>query len=402
MKHHPRHTLTEDLDVDSYVLDEGMWNHGRNIILFIGLVAWGLCAFGLISDKSQFFHSYLTAFVYFIAIGLGALFFVMVQFLTGSAWSVPVRRFMETISVTLPAGLFLFTPIALGMNDIYGWTHTKDPLVLSKSAFLNPTAFFIRAAVYFLIWSVWSINIYRQSTKQDRTQSIENMHAASRWSASGLLLLFVSGTLASFDWVMSLDPRWYSTIFGIYVLAGGGLAFMAVVTLISLAFRGVGVMKHTINIEHYHDLGKWLFALTIFWTYIAFSQYLLIWYANIPEETIFFRNRLVGSWRIWSGILLFGHFLIPFLVLLGRAAKRNLKVLGFMAAWTLAMHFVDIYWLVAPNFSKQGVALSWLDFATLIAVGSVFAFVFWWRLKQHAIVPIGDLRFDQGLAFRNI
>lgn len=402
MKHHPRHTLVEDLNVDSYVLDEGMWTHGRNVILFVGLVAWALCALGIFTDKTQFFHSYLTAFVYYIAICLGALFFVMVQFLTGSAWSVPVRRFMETISVSLPVGLFLFTPVALGLNDLYGWTRTNDPLILAKSAYLNPTAFLVRAAAYFLIWSVWSINIYRQSTRQDHTQSVENMHAASRWSAPGLLLLFVSGTLASFDWVMSLDARWYSTIFGIYVLAGGGLAFMAVVTLISLGFRSVGVMRQTINLEHYHDLGKWMFALTIFWTYIAFSQYLLIWYANMPEETIFFRNRLVGGWKIWSAILLFGHFLIPFLVLLGRAAKRNLKVLAFMASWILAMHFVDVYWLIAPNFSKYGVTLHWLDLVTFVAVGSVFSFVFWWRLKKHAIVPIGDLRFEQGLAFRNI
>ncbi len=393
---------SRELNLDSYTLDAGLWSHVRNVIVFIGLIAWLACAFGAFTERTRFFESYLIAFVYFIVIGLGALFFVMVQFLTGSAWSVPVRRFMETISVTLPLGIFLFTPIALGVNELYGWTHTTDKLVLAKTSYLNPTFFFIRAAAYFLVWSVWSINIYRQSTKQDHTQSIQNMHAASRWSAPGLLFLFITGTLASFDWVMSLDARWYSTIFGIYMLAGGGLAFMAVVTLIALGFRRAGVMTQTINLEHYHDLGKWLFALTIFWTYIAFSQYLLIWYANIPEETIFFRNRLVGSWRIWSAILLFGHFLIPFLVLLGRAAKRNLKVLGFMAGWILAMHFVDVYWLIAPNFNKSGVALHWLDAAAFLGVGSAFALVFWWRLKKHAIVPIGDLRFDQGLAFRNI
>jgi hypothetical protein len=393
----------DELNVDSYELDGKLWSKGRNVILFVALITWIASLFGFFTDRSQFFHSYLTSFVYFMMITLGALFFVMVQFLTGSAWSIPVRRFMESIAAGAPLGALLFVPVVLGLGDIYEWSHgSTDPVVMSKLGYLNPQFFLIRAVIYFAIWSFFSLMIYRQSTKQDRTNSIMQMHAASALSAPGLLLTFLTVTLAAFDWVMSLDPRWYSTIFGIYTFAGGGLCFMAVITLISLAFRRMGVLKSTINIEHYHDLGKWMFALTIFWAYIAFSQYLLIWYANLPEETIFFKHRFVGSWGAWSVLLLVGHFILPLLILVGRKPKRDLGVLAVMAGWTMAMHFVDVYWLIMPNFSKAGVSLHWLDFATWGAVGSSFALLFWWRMKQHALVPIGDLRFEQGLAFKNI
>jgi hypothetical protein len=386
---------------DSYQIGHSMWMRGRNVIAFLMLVSYICCAFGFAFDRTQFFHSYLFGFVYFMMICLGALFFVQVQFLTGSAWSVPVRRFMENIAACLPLGALLFVPVALGMHALFSWSHdASDPMVAAKAGYLNPQFFLIRAAIYFLIWTVWSGSIYVQSTRQDTTKSIRQMHAMSAWSAPGLLLLFLTATLASFDWVMSLNPKWYSTIFGIYCLAGGGLAFMAVVTLISLGFRGAGVLKHTINVEHYHDLGKWMFAITVFWAYIAFSQYMLIWYANIPEETIFFKMRSHGSWGYWSILLIVGHFIVPFLVLLGRAAKRNFQVLALMAGWILAMHFVDIYWLVMPNFTPY-LNLHWMDFAAFVAVGSTMALLFWWRLKQHALLPVGDMRFEEGLAFEN-
>lgn len=387
---------------DSFEINHGLWVRGRNVIAFLILVSYICCAFGYASDYKQFFRSYLFAFVYFMMICLGALFFVQIQFLTGSAWSVPVRRFMENIAACLPMGALLFVPVALGMKVLYSWTQpNNDPILHSKAGYLNPEFFLIRAGIYFLIWTIWSGAIYVQSTKQDTTKSIQQMHTLSRWSAPGLLLMFLTGSLASFDWVMSLNPKWYSTIFGIYCLAGGALAFMAVVTLIGLGFRGVGVLKNTITEEHYHDLGKWMFAITIFWAYIAFSQYMLIWYANLPEETIFFKMRNSGSWGYWSMLLILGHFLVPFLILLGRAAKRNYQVLALMALWTLAMHFVDMYWLVMPNFTPY-LNLHWMDIAAFVAVGSTMAFLFWWRLKQHALVPIGDMRFEEGLAFENV
>jgi hypothetical protein len=215
-------------------------------------------------------------------------------------------------------------------------------------------------------------------------------------------MLTVTVALAGFDWLMSLDPHWYSTMFGVYVYSGAALAFIAALTLILLAFRQAGVLLMSVNHEHYHDLGKWLFALTVFWAYIAFSQYMLIWYANLPEETAWFRDRLVGSWRGVSALLVVGHFLVPFFVLISRAAKRRLALLGAAAAWVLFMHYTDLYWIAMPIFSKRGVTPHWIDLATLAAVGGSFALAFWSRLGAHPLAPVNDIRFEKALEFTNV
>lgn len=391
---------------DSYQIDPALWVRGRNAIAFVALLSWVASIAGYFLAPDRFFQSYLVSFLFWIFIGLGAMFFVKVQYLTGSAWSVPMRRIAENIMVTLPLGFLLFLPILLGIHNLYEWSHpdvvAKDALLRAKSAYLNPTGFSLRAFVFFALWSVWSWRIYQQSTKQDTTHSLEQMHTISRWSAPGLLVLFLSVTLASFDWSMSLDPHWYSTIFGLYCFAGGGLAFMCLWTLLCIVFRSKGILANTINLEHYHDLGKWMFALVVFWAYIAFSQYMLIWYANIPEETIWYLHRFEGSWAWMSGALLFGHFVIPFFLLLPRASKRSLPVLRFAAVWLLIFQFVDFYWQVMPTFHKHGVAPHWLDLATLGAVGSAFALLFWNRMKAHPLLPLGDPRFEQSLHFQNV
>jgi hypothetical protein len=391
---------------DSYHIDMNVWTRGRNAIAFVAMVSWIAALAGYFSNPDRFFQSYLNGFLYFIGVPLGAIFFVMVQYLTGSAWSVPMRRIAENIMVSVPAAFLLFIPIALGLDHLYSWTQPeimKLPVVAVKSGYLNPQWFTIRAAIYIALWSLWTWRIYSQSVKQDKTGSLEHMHTNSRWSAPGLLMLFLSATLAAWDWSMSLNPTWYSTIFGIYFLAGSGYVFIAVWTLICLWFRKKHILAHTINVEHYHDLGKWLFCMTVFWAYIAFSQYLLIWYANLPEETIYFRQRFEGTWAWWSWALLIGHFIIPFLALIMRATKRNVRALMAMALWIMAAHFVDIYWQVMPTwYHSKGVQLHWLDVACWLAVGSVYALVFWFRVRGSALLPIGDPRFEQGLHFENM
>jgi hypothetical protein len=200
---------------------------------------------------------------------------------------------------------------------------------------------------------------------------------------------------------MSLDPHWYSTIFGLYCFAGGAFAFMAVWLLILVALREKGVLRDAVHAEHYHDLGKWMYALTIFWAYIAFSQYLLIWYANIPEETVWFLHRFEGTWSWVSALLLFGHFIIPFVLMSFRSSKRDLKKLTLMAVWFVIIQYIDFYWQVMPTFYPNGVALHWLDIACLAAPMSALGLVFWSRMRAHALMPIGDPRFEQSLRFQN-
>lgn len=400
-KHHHH-----DVPKDSYEIPTSTWEKGRNIILGVFILSWVAALVGYSLDHKQFFPSYLVAFFFGTGIAIGAALFTMIQHLTGSAWSVPLRRMMENVMMSMPILALLFLPVAFGLHELYEWAHPgimkTDALLAKKEAYLNPTAFYIRAVVYFAIWSFWAWRLSSWSREQDKSKDLNLTFKSERISAPGMLLFFLSASLASVDWVMSLQPHWYSTIFGVYCLAGGMWAFFAILTFTLLRFRANGILANSVTVEHYHDMGKWMFALTVFWAYIAFSQYMLIWYANLPEETSFFLVRRAGSWDTVNGILLFGHFAATFLFLLARASKRNLNVLGFVTAWILCMHYIDIYWLVMPNFSKAGVAPHWMDAACFVAVMSTLALGFWWRLKSAPIVAVGDPRLEKGLEFQNV
>ncbi len=391
---------------DSYALSSVAWAKGRTALVAVALAGWAGCALAWRADAVRFAASYLVAFAFVMTIAIGALFFVMLSHLTGSAWSVTMRRMAENVMMTLPAGLVLFLPVGLNLSSLYEWARPEavahDPVLQGKAAFLNPQFFVLRAVLYFTVWSLWAVKLYRNSVAQDAEPSLAKARSSERWSAPGMLVLTVTAALAGFDWLMSLDPHWYSTMFGVYFYSGAALAFFAALILILLAFRSAGVMRRAVNREHYHDLGKWLFGLTIFWAYIAFSQYMLIWYANLPEETVWFRDRLVGNWRSVSALLVLGHFIVPFLVLISRAAKRSLILLGAAAAWILVMHYTDLYWIAMPVFSKQGAQPNWMDLAALAAVAGTSGLVFWSRLRRRALAPAGDIRFERSLEFTNV
>ncbi|MEI9814199.1 MAG: hypothetical protein WDO18_16810 [Acidobacteriota bacterium] len=387
-------------------METGRWSKGRNTLVFAALISIAASAAGYLTDPNRFFESYLVAFCFTSAIGLGAFFFVMVQYLTGSAWSVVMRRIMENLMVTLPVGALLFLPLVGGLDHLYPWMNkafmASEAPLRAKAGYLDKDFFLERTAVYFVLWSLWTLMIYRNSVKQDTERSAARMHAITRWSAPGLFLVVVVGSLAAFDWLMSLMPGWYSTIFGLYYLADGGLGFWAVVTLMCLAFRKNGILANTIRDEHYHDLGKWLFALTCFYTYIAVSQYILIWYADLPEETIFYRVRSRGAWLGLSLMLPFIRFFIPFFTLLCRPVKRKLTLIGVMSVWSLVVIYIDLYWIVMPNFHAEGPAFHWLDLATLGTTVSVCGLAFWSRFAKNKLAPVGDLRFEQSLHFENV
>ncbi len=396
------HAHMEEL-LDSYTIDEHLWRRGRRMLALIAVSGWVASAVAFRLDPARFDASYLVAIVFFLTLTLGALFFVMLQHLTGAAWSVTMRRMAENVMVTIPVGVLLFVPIAAGLPRLYEWARPEvvaaDPILQGKAAFLNPQFFLLRTTAYFALWTLWAWRLYRKSV---RGTGLAACQSSQRWSAPGMLVLTVTVALASFDWLMSLDPHWYSTMFGVYVYSGAALAFIAALILILLAFRRADVLRYSVNHEHYHDLGKWLLALTVFWAYIAFSQYMLIWYANLPEETAWFRDRLVGSWRGVSLLLVFGHFLVPFFVLLSRAAKRRLGLLAAAAAWVLFMQYTDLYWIAMPRFSKSGVTPHWADLAALTAVGATFGLAFWSRLRAHPLAPVNDIRFEKALEFTNV
>ncbi|MBL8148804.1 MAG: hypothetical protein JNN15_02625 [Blastocatellia bacterium] len=393
---------------DKFKLESATIQKARTPLIALAVVGWLVSLAGFAINRDQFYFSYLVSFVYVLSICLGALFFVMIQYVTTSGWSVTVRRLAETVMVNVDILAVLFIPVAIGIPTLFHWSHpevvNKDLLLQKKAGYLNTTFFIVRAVIYFLVWILLTKQIYGNSVSQDQNGNPSHTQTNAKWSAPGILLLFITGSFAAFDWLMSLDPHWYSTIFGIYFFSGGGVSFVALLIVIAILLRRSGYLEKAITVEHYHDLGKLLFAFTVFWTYIAFSQYFLIWYANIPEETIWYIHRFEGSWKAVSVFLPLGHFLFPFFALISRTAKRHLVFLPAMALWILFAHYVDIYWMVMPTHAHHGpnIKFLFLDLATLAAVVGTVGFVFVSRLGKNAIVPVRDPFLEESLKFENV
>ncbi|MFQ6604631.1 MAG: hypothetical protein ACE5D8_03650 [Fidelibacterota bacterium] len=375
------------------------------LFLIGGLMFSALSGLGYFMNAGQFFYSWLVAFIFWTTIGLGALFFILVHYLAHSIWSVVIRRVAETIMIVLPWLVIFFLPILFGMHELYHWTHKEvvmsDAILLRKSAYLNTTFFIIRAAFYFTVWFFLTRIMYRKSLAQDDGEETTLYRHLRPIAAPGMFLFAITLTFSAFDWVMSLDPHWYSTIFGVYIFAGAFVTIFAAFILLLLALNHHGIMTEEVTIEHYHDLGKFLFAFTVFWTYIAGAQYFLIWYGNIPEETVWFIHRWEGSWKYVSLFLMAGHFAIPFLILLFRASKRNLRRLGVMAGLIFVMHYVDLYWLIMPEHFRDGVSPSWMDITSWLGIGGIFLYVFWRNFTAHAVLPIKDRYLTKSMKFVN-
>jgi hypothetical protein len=375
------------------------------ISLLAGIVGLAFAVIGYFVDAKQFYYSYLNAFVFWTTLMLGGLFFTMLHHISGAVWSTVLRRLLESFMITVPIMALFFVPIIFGIHDLYHWSHedlvSNDVLLQKKSAYLNPTFFIIRTVFYFVIWYLLAKNLHKISLQQDSEIKTDHIKRMRTWSAPGIVLFALTITFAAFDWLMSLDAHWYSTIFGVYIFAGSFLGFTAFLILTGLSLRKKGILENTITTEHYHDLGKFLFAFTIFWGYMAFSQYFLIWYANIPEETIWYQHRWEGSWKYITLLLVFGHFLIPFIGLMPRAAKRNLNYLKLMCMWILLMHFFDLYWIIMPTLSEHGIHFSWMDVVTFIGIGGIFLWYFWFRYLSNALVPINDPQLNNSVTFTN-
>lgn len=385
-------------------------------------LALGLAALGLIGlavgfglglaegdSLSYFLHAYLTNYCYFLSISLGALFFVALGHAARAGWSVTSRRLAELLAANIPCLAILFLPILLpvlmGNASLYSWNSPEagaDELLHHKTAYyLNPGFFAVRAVFYFVIWGWMARFFLLRSVEQDTSGDPALTQRMERLSPVALVLFAFTLTFASFDWLMSLEPTWFSTIFGVYYFSGVAVGFLAAVILLAMLLQATGRLRASITVEHYHDLGKLLFAFVFFWGYIAFSQYMLIWYANISEETSWYLVRQSGSWTWVSVLLLFGHLLIPFFGLLSREAKRRKAILGFWAGWLLVAHWIDLYWLVAPSLHPEGLRLGLIDAACLVGIGGVYFAGVLWTAGNRPLVPLGDPRLQESLAFEN-
>ncbi|MBZ0256268.1 quinol:cytochrome C oxidoreductase [bacterium] len=378
----------------------------------VGLVVLALTFLvGIVSGNVQnLFFSYLVNYAFFLSITLGALGFVGIQHITRAGWSIVVRRIAEILASNIVLLLILFIPIIFGLTSLYHWTDTEhmihDHVVSHKLPYLNVSFFLFRAVIYFAVWCGLALFYFTKSKQQDQSGEVKLSIQMETVSGLGLLFFAFTLTFASFDWFMSLDPHWYSTIYGVYYFSGSMIAIFATLSIISILLQKSGRLRRAITVEHYHDLGKFLFAFTVFWAYIAFSQYMLYWYANKPETTGWYLIRQSGQWGYIAIFLIFGHFFIPFFGLLSRKPKRRRNVLLFWAIWMLVAHWIDIYWLIMPEFSKANdsigvIPFSIYDLGCLIGIGGLYiaAFALWAR--GTALTPIKDPRIGESLMFEN-
>src|SRR5512133_7889 len=387
------------------------WQGGRRLATLAGGVgAAGLVVTllgGLLGDPRRALFAYLVAFAYWIGIAIAALLLLGSLHASNARWSVVARRFIETVPLVIPIFVVLFIPIVLGMGRLYPWF---DPSRLEgelrhtvehKAAYLNATGFVIRAAIYFVVWIVAAVLLRGWSVRQDTAGGVTLSLWQRRLGTGSIPFVAFAMTFAAFDWMMSLNPRFYSTIYGVYWFAGSFVCAFAVVIIAAAWTRpdptGFG---HFLNADHVHSLGKFLLAFTAFWGYVAFSQFMLIWIANIPEEVPWYILRIDGGWRWVGAFLALGHFLVPFFVLMQRAVTRNPRRLAYMAGWILFVHWVDLYWLVMPHINPDGPRPSIVDLAAFVGVGGVAVAWTVLRMRGVAAVPVRDPYLEDSLRYQ--
>jgi hypothetical protein len=344
----------------------------------------------------EFFQSYLIGWTFWTGITVGSLALLMLQHLTGGGWGLVIRRSLEAATRVLPLMAILFVPILLGAHSIYHhWTNPTEDVVKFKTPYLNLPFFAVRAVVYFAIWGTLAFLLNRWSLAQDRTADNRYTKNMRLLAGPGMVALIFSVTFASIDWYMSLEPEWFSTIYGFIYVAAWSLSALAFVIAVMAALSREEPMKRIVAPLHFHDLGKLLLALVMLWAYFAFSQFLIIWSGNLPEEIGWYLKRIHGGWGatiITIGIL---HFAAPFLFLLSRSIKRNPRKLVVIAILILVMRMVDLLWMLVPAFPDH--KWIWLDVISLLGFGGLWLAFFIWQLGKRSLIPINDPQFESTL-----
>lgn len=362
--------------------------------ILAGVLGIALGTLGAVFSPTQFFRSYLVAYTFWFGIALGCLGILMIHHVAGGAWSAVIRRPLESATRTLPLLAVLFLPIAFGVHHLYEWAQAEhvahDAILQHKSLYLNVPFFLGRAAAYFAVWIGIGLLLNRWSLEQDRTSDPSVARRLELLSRGGLVLVGLTMTFASVDWLMSLEPHWYSTIFGILVIGGQVLTAMAFIIPVAALLARRGPLSSVISTEQFHDLGKLLLAFVMLWTYFSLSQYLIIWSANLPEETPWYLTRQRGSWQWISIALILFNFALPLVVLLSRDVKRRAAALTTVALGIIAIRFVDSFWLIAPAFHPGGVSIHWLDIVTAVGVGGIWLSTYIWQLQRYPLLPLHD------------
>jgi hypothetical protein len=382
----------------------------QGIAIGVGLIAliiW-IASVSVSGNRGElFFRTYLVAYIFWCGIALGCLGWLMIQYLGGATWGIVIRRLLESGSHTLYLMLVLFVPIAVGLHEIYEWADpeaVKGSAVLThKSSYLSAGFFVVRTAIYFIIWLTMFYYLKRWSRRQDETGDPAFVQYAQNLSGPGFVFYGLACTFAGIDWIMSLDPEWFSTIFGLIMIAGQGVSAMAFIISVCVLLARWEPMSHVLQPKHFHDLGKLLLTLVMVWAYFSFSQLLIIWSGNLPEEIPWFLERFKGNWRyIGIGLILL-YFFLPFFLLLSRDLKRNARRLVMVAWLIIVMRFADLLWMIVPEF-EHGHSVSIMGYsiylAATVGMGGIWVGWFFWQLRQRALLPVNDPQLDEALAAR--
>lgn len=366
--------------------------------LFI-LIVWG------VFNHQGVYQSYLLGFTFWAGIALGSLALLMLQHLTGGGWGFVIRRILEASTRTLPLIAVLFVPILLGAHALYPWTHQeeidKHPVIQAKTAYLNLPFFSIRAVVYFAIWLTLAFLFNKWSLQQDRTADQQSSKLMRVLSGPGMVLFIFTVTFASVDWYMSLEPEFTSTIYGFIYVASWSVSALAFVIAVVAALSKQEPLKRIVAPLHFHDLGKLLLALVMLWAYFAFSQYLIIWSGNLPEEIGWYLHRTRGTWGAIALTIITLHFAAPFLFLLSRSLKRDPRQLVIVALLILVMRYVDLMWMLVPAFNAEQHHFGLLDvvmsIVSALALGGLWLAMFIWQLNKRSLIPINDPQYESVL-----
>ena len=400
--------MNESITQQSAALHPYLDNLQRRALV-VGLIGLAATAVGYFTDAEQFFRSYLLAFTFWIGLPLGSLGILMIHHVGGGTWGFSIRRLLEAGTRTLPLLFVLSLPILfLGLHDLYEWTHQnvvqKDSILQQKAPFLNETWFIARTVIYFAIWGLFAFLLNRWSLQQDQTTATHPTHRMQILSGPGIVIFFLTATLASIDWLMSLEPHWFSTIFGIIYIIGMALMTWGFMYLIAVPLSRREPLQGVITEQHLRDLGTFMLACVMLWAYTSFSQLIIIWSANLPEEITWYITRLEGGWQyVGYGLLVF-HFAVPFLFLISSTMKSKTKLLATIAAGLVFMRLVDLYWITAPTFTKvhaekgpsfhsTGITIHWLDLAIPIGIGGIVLALFFAQLKKRTLIAQNDPRF---------
>lgn len=355
--------------------------------LAIGILALVASGIGAFANPKQFFFSYLFAELFWLGLSLGCFIVTMIHQLAGGRWGYPTRRFLEAGFMVLPLMAALFVPLFLGLRYLYPWAANEAP---AANSYQSDWAYIVRQIFFFFVWIWIALRLRKWSLEQDATNDAAPTRRARFLSGPGTVIYGLLVTFAAVDWIVSLEKGWYSTMFGVILAGGQILTAFAFAILLLVIFRKQEPFAATVNKTHYHHLGNLLLTFVLFWTYVSFSQLLIIYSGDIPHELQWYSHRIAGSWKAVIATIALFHFFLPFFLLLFRGIKKSVATIATLAALLLVMHLVDTYWLVMPALHQNGVAVSWMDFTAPTGIGGLWISYFLWRLKAAPLLPVND------------